>query len=148
MLRKTHTCGFFLNVFSRVIRDSMTRCVGRSVCRSVGPSALVFFGVYGRFFALLLLPNCLRNLFYHCSCPPARNSCSRVYGLVLLQTATSIATAMVKQFGMSPLVGIRVFDDSMEEVPNKTKNVIDKEINRSPSENHTRWLQLGVHCGN
>ena len=68
--------------------------------------------------------------------------------LFLLQTATSIATAMVKQFGMSPLVGMRVFDDSMEEVSNKTKNVIDKEINRSRSENHTLWLQRGIHRGN
>ena len=56
-------------VFSRVLRDSMTRYVGRSVGRSVGPSALAFFGVYGRF---------LR----YCSCPPARDFGSRVYGLV------------------------------------------------------------------
>lgn len=57
-------------------------------------------------------------------------------------TATSIATAMVKQFGMSPLVGMRVFDDSMEEVSNKTKNVIDKEINRLIDESYDRAVAL------
>lgn len=57
-------------------------------------------------------------------------------------TATSIATAMVKQFGMSPLVGMRVFDDSMEEVSNKTKNVIDKEINRLLDESYDRAVAL------
>ena len=48
--------GTRLHLFSRVLRDSMTCCVGRSVGRSVRPSALAFFGVYGRF---------LR----YCSCP-------------------------------------------------------------------------------
>ena len=49
-------------IFSRVLRDSMNRYVGRSVGRSVcllvGRSPLAFFGVFGRFwafFALLLL---------------------------------------------------------------------------------------------
>ena len=63
--------------FSRVLRDSMTRYVGRSVGPSVRrsvrvnffPSRLAFFDVYGRF---------LR----YCSCPPARDFGSRVYGLV------------------------------------------------------------------
>ena len=43
------------------------RSVGPSVRRSVGPSPLAFFGVYGQF---------LR----HCSCPPARDFGTRVYG--------------------------------------------------------------------
>ena len=60
-------------IFSRVLRDSMTHYVCRSVRRSVGPSPLTFFGVYGRF---------LR----YCSCPPARDFGSRVYGRVFIRT--------------------------------------------------------------
>ena len=44
--------------------------VGRLVCLSVCLSALTFFGVYGRF-------------LHYCSCPPARDLGSRVYGLVI-----------------------------------------------------------------
>ena len=53
---------------------------------SVRRSALAFFVL------LLLLPNCLKSLFYHCPCPPARNFGSRVYGLVpfLAQMSASL----------------------------------------------------------
>ena len=37
---------------------------------------------------------------------------------------------MVKKFGMSPKVGVRVFDHEMEEVSNATKKLIDSEIKR------------------
>ena len=72
-------------IFSRVLRDFMTRYVGRSVRRSIGPSIRVsFFRRLRAVFALLLLPNCLNSLFYHCPCPPARDFGSRVYGLVVV----------------------------------------------------------------
>ena len=46
----------------------------------VGPShfALHLKAVLG----LLLLPNCLAGIFHHCPRQPAREMCSRVYGLV------------------------------------------------------------------
>ena len=76
------------SLFSRVLRDSMTRYVGRLVCLSVGRFVgrsvpVSFFQHLWAVFALLLLPNHLNNLFYNCPCPPARDFGSRVYGLVL-----------------------------------------------------------------
>ena len=54
------------------------------LCPSVGRSERVsFFQRLPVVFALLLLPNCLNSLFYHCPCPSARDFGSRVYGLVL-----------------------------------------------------------------
>ena len=60
----------------------MTRYVGQLVGRLV---SVKFFRRLQAVFALLLLPNCLNNLFYHCPCPPARDFGSRVYGLVRIQ---------------------------------------------------------------
>ena len=61
--KKLRFLGRFL--FSRVLHDSMTRYIGRSV--RLSPFA--FFGVYGRF-------------LHYCYCPLARDFGSRVYGLV------------------------------------------------------------------
>ena len=69
-----------LQISSRVLGDFMSRCVARSVGRSIGLSALAFFGVYVRF--LLLLLNCLNSLSYHCPFPPVIDFGRRVYGLV------------------------------------------------------------------
>ena len=66
----------------------MTRyVVGRSVGRSVGRRAVSFFRHLRAVFALLLLPDRLNNLFYHCPCPLVRDFGSRVYGLVLISRA-------------------------------------------------------------
>jgi len=56
--------------------------------------------------------------------------------------ATAVATAMVKNFGMSPKVGFRVFDNEMAEVSNATKKLIDAEINRLMDESYARASKL------
>jgi len=56
--------------------------------------------------------------------------------------ATLIATAMVKRFGMSEKLGIRVFDDEMLEVSDKTKKIIDDEIHRLLDESFSRASQI------
>ena len=90
------------SLFSRVLRDSMTRYVGRLVCRLVGWSiSISFFWHLWAVFALLLLPNHLNNLFYNCPCPPAHDFGSSVYGLVLVACYTALHPAM----SVSPLVG-------------------------------------------
>jgi len=56
--------------------------------------------------------------------------------------ATKVATAMVKKYGMSPKVGVRVFDHEMAEVSNATKKLIDSEIKRLMDESYDRASKL------
>ena len=69
------------NFFSRVLRDSTPRFVGRSVRRSVRRSHFTFFG-FLRSLASLPLPKWWSDLKYG-PCPPARDWGSRVSGLLL-----------------------------------------------------------------
>jgi len=63
-------------------------------------------------------------------------------------TATNVASAMVKRFGMSSLVGMRVFDDRMEEVSNATKDIVDAEIKRLMDESYSRAKKIfDTHSG-
>lgn len=57
--------------------------------------------------------------------------------LLLLQQATSVATHMVKDFGMSDRVGLRTFEDNSgqligggDSLSTSTKEAIDAEIKR------------------
>ena len=54
--------------FSRVLRDNTTRFVRRSVGKHFAIS-----GMTGGF-CITAPPKCLVSLFYHCPCPPARDS--------------------------------------------------------------------------
>jgi len=56
--------------------------------------------------------------------------------------ATAVATSMVKRFGMSPLVGMRVFSEEMEDVSDVTKKTIDAEIKRLMDESYDRAAKL------
>ena len=74
-------------MFSRVhasLLPALSICP--SVCPLVCPSIkVVIFLCSWAVFAILLLPKCMVNLFYHCPCPPARDLGSRVSGLVFYQ---------------------------------------------------------------
>ena len=79
------SCFLCYCLFSRLLRDSMTRYVGSSIRLLVCVS---FFWCLRAFSELLLLPNCLKILFHHCPCPPACDFGSCVYGLVSRLNAT------------------------------------------------------------
>ena len=69
-------------IFSRVLRDSTPRFVGRSVGLSVGWSVTFYFFYEFYFWTSPLLPKWSGDLKYG-PCPPARDFGSRVSGLVL-----------------------------------------------------------------
>ena len=77
--------------FSHVLRDSTPRFVGPLAGRSVGWSSFYFLAFLS-FLSLLLLPKCSSDLLLHCSCPPAHDLGSRVYGLVFFNPGPESST--------------------------------------------------------
>ena len=81
-----------------MLRDSTPRYVGRSVGRLVGRSVSWSFtplftrSAFLSFLSLLLLPKCSSDLLLHCSCRPAHDLGSRVYGLVFFNPGPESST--------------------------------------------------------